>query len=53
MYRNPDLEPSPWCYTTDPTVRYALCDVPWCPGKFKINTYLTRMLVVSQKPYIH
>jgi integrin beta 3 len=28
--RNPDGEPSPWCYTTDPSVRYELCDIPDC-----------------------
>ncbi|XP_056003285.1 uncharacterized protein LOC125661191 isoform X1 [Ostrea edulis] len=28
--RNPDGEPSPWCYTTDPNVRYELCDIPDC-----------------------
>jgi hypothetical protein len=28
--RNPDGEPSPWCYTTDPNKRYELCDIPDC-----------------------
>ncbi|XP_056004045.1 uncharacterized protein LOC125661029 [Ostrea edulis] len=28
--RNPDGEPSPWCYTTDTNVRYELCDIPDC-----------------------
>ncbi|XP_048771441.2 uncharacterized protein LOC125677425 [Ostrea edulis] len=28
--RNPDGEPSPWCYTTDPYVRYELCNIPDC-----------------------
>ncbi len=25
--RNPDGEPSPWCYTTDPNKRWELCNV--------------------------
>merc|ERR1719284_578896 len=25
--RNPDGEPGPWCYTTDPEIRWELCDV--------------------------
>ena len=33
--RNPDSEPSPWCYTTDPNTRWEYCDVPFCPGKCK------------------
>ncbi|KAJ8316405.1 hypothetical protein KUTeg_006419 [Tegillarca granosa] len=29
--RNPDNEHyGPWCYTTDPTVRWQYCDVPFC-----------------------
>eukprot|EP00105_Crassostrea_gigas_P034028 XP_019918176.1 PREDICTED: uncharacterized protein LOC105317207 [Crassostrea gigas] len=28
--RNPDREPAPWCYTMNPTVRWQLCDVPFC-----------------------
>lgn len=28
--RNPDGEPSAWCYTTDPGERFELCDVPRC-----------------------
>ena len=29
--RNPDSEPlGPWCYTVDPAVRWAYCDVPSC-----------------------
>ncbi|XP_061196140.1 uncharacterized protein LOC133204428 [Saccostrea echinata] len=28
--RNPDGEPSPWCYTMDPKVRWQLCDIPFC-----------------------
>ena len=28
--RNPDGEPGPWCYTTDPAKRWELCDVLKC-----------------------
>ena len=28
--RNPDNEDAAWCYTTDPEVRFELCDVPSC-----------------------
>uniref|UniRef100_A0A8B7TQ04 LOW QUALITY PROTEIN: plasminogen-like n=1 Tax=Castor canadensis TaxID=51338 RepID=A0A8B7TQ04_CASCN len=29
--RNPDGEPRPWCFTTDPNRRWELCDIPRCP----------------------
>ncbi|VDI01937.1 plasminogen [Mytilus galloprovincialis] len=28
--RNPDNEPKPWCYTTDPDKRWEICDIPFC-----------------------
>ncbi|XP_052099357.1 plasminogen-like isoform X2 [Mytilus californianus] len=28
--RNPDGEPAPWCYTTDPKKRWEVCNVPYC-----------------------
>ena len=28
--RNPDGSDGAWCYTTDPDVRWELCDVPSC-----------------------
>ncbi|KAI4539100.1 hypothetical protein MG293_010492 [Ovis ammon polii] len=28
--RNPDGEPRPWCFTTDPKKRWEFCDVPRC-----------------------
>ncbi len=30
--RNPDNGATPWCYTTDPDVRFELCDIPMCAG---------------------
>ena len=31
--RNPDGEPGPWCYTTDSSKRWELCDVEQCISK--------------------
>ncbi|NXP46712.1 PLMN protein, partial [Heliornis fulica] len=28
--RNPDADSRPWCYTTDPTVRWEYCDLKMC-----------------------
>ncbi|XP_076976893.1 apolipoprotein(a)-like [Tamandua tetradactyla] len=28
--RNPDGEPRPWCYTTDPNKRWEYCNIPRC-----------------------
>lgn len=28
--RDPDYELSPWCYTTDPSVRWEFCPVAKC-----------------------
>ncbi|XP_056021993.1 uncharacterized protein LOC130054916 [Ostrea edulis] len=28
--RNPDSEPTPWCYTIDPNVRWENCSIPTC-----------------------
>uniref|UniRef100_A0A0G2K6S8 Plasminogen n=2 Tax=Rattus norvegicus TaxID=10116 RepID=A0A0G2K6S8_RAT len=28
--RNPDGEPRPWCFTTDPNKRWEYCDIPRC-----------------------
>uniref|UniRef100_A0A8C9DR42 Plasminogen n=1 Tax=Prolemur simus TaxID=1328070 RepID=A0A8C9DR42_PROSS len=28
--RNPDGEPRPWCFTTNPNKRWELCDIPRC-----------------------
>ena len=39
--RNPDGSPGgPWCYTTDPDVRWEYCDVPTCyNSKYMDVTY--------------
>ena len=32
--RNPgNMTEGPWCYTTDPYVRWEYCNIPWCSGK--------------------
>ncbi|XP_062575225.1 plasminogen-like [Saccostrea cucullata] len=36
--RNPDNElGGPWCYTTDPSVRWEYCDVPFCHYECKYS----------------
>ena len=34
--RNPDGETKPWCYTTDPDVRFEFCDIPLCGKYFSV-----------------
>uniref|UniRef100_A0A4W5N5F3 Plasminogen n=1 Tax=Hucho hucho TaxID=62062 RepID=A0A4W5N5F3_9TELE len=31
LCRNPDGDRAPWCYTTDPSVRWEICSVDRCP----------------------
>uniref|UniRef100_A0A8C0ZAI0 Plasminogen n=1 Tax=Cyanistes caeruleus TaxID=156563 RepID=A0A8C0ZAI0_CYACU len=31
--RNPDADSRPWCYTTDPSVRWEYCDLKKCDGQ--------------------
>jgi hypothetical protein len=40
--RNPDGEPRPWCYTTDPKKRWDFCNVPMCGNSF----FLTLLCVL-------
>ena len=44
--RNPlaNEDATPWCYTTDPNVRYELCDIPVC-GKvvFLYNDFMLNL----------
>ncbi len=35
--RNPDGDNTHWCYTTNPSVRWGYCDVPWCDGNMPCN----------------
>lgn len=35
--RDPDHEGMPWCYTTDPDVRWQFCGITKCPGDFWIG----------------
>ena len=37
MCRNPDgsAPDGPWCYTTDPKVRWEYCNIPRCPPRGK------------------
>ncbi|XP_060069923.1 sushi, von Willebrand factor type A, EGF and pentraxin domain-containing protein 1-like [Ylistrum balloti] len=51
--RNPDLEPSPWCYTTNPNVRWKRCNVPKCdtvcqPPEMSMYSHLTE---VTSSPF--
>ena len=45
--RNPDGEPTVWCYTTDPGDRWEHCDVPLCSGP--CVTLFETVLVVGYK----
>ncbi|XP_051500734.1 apolipoprotein(a)-like isoform X2 [Myxocyprinus asiaticus] len=40
LCRNPDGEQAPWCYTTDPSVRWEYCNIKRCDGKPRIPTTL-------------
>ncbi|XP_060947279.1 plasminogen [Limanda limanda] len=31
--RNPDGDPRPWCFTTNPTKRWEFCSIPRCPSE--------------------
>jgi len=42
--RNPDSYPGgPWCYTTDPEVRWEACNVPYCGTS---NNYSTLSILI-------
>ncbi|CAL8077742.1 unnamed protein product [Orchesella dallaii] len=32
-------EPRPWCYTTDPYIRWQHCDIPFCENETTTNEY--------------
>ncbi|XP_078684300.1 hepatocyte growth factor-like [Branchiostoma floridae x Branchiostoma belcheri] len=37
--RNPDGWDRPWCYTTDPNIRWQVCDIPGCCGWFFVTCF--------------
>ena len=37
--RNPDGEPAPWCYTTDPSTRYEICDIGQSQSSDYVNIF--------------
>merc|ERR1711934_1090956 len=37
--RNPDGEPGPWCYTTDSSTRWELCETPICAAGLSTTTW--------------
>ncbi|XP_066996818.2 tyrosine-protein kinase transmembrane receptor Ror2 [Anabrus simplex] len=41
-------EPSPWCYTTDPNVRWQRCDIPVCDDMkdLSMETFFTPMFIL-------
>lgn len=43
--RNPDGEPAPWCYTTDPNKRFEICNIPYCGTNFVFVSFLYILLV--------
>ncbi|XP_058591815.1 plasminogen [Neofelis nebulosa] len=45
--RNPDADKSPWCYTTDPSVRWEFCNLKKCPDR---EESATKSPTVSQVP---
>ena len=47
--RNPDFEEGPWCYTTDPDVRWEACTVPYCAMSDGYSVYLFNLSDHSMK----
>ena len=43
---------SPWCYTTDPEVRYDFCDIPKC-GSIQTTDRTTTEGTTTSEPIIH
>lgn len=47
--RNPDADKSPWCYTTDPSVRWEFCNLKKCSGT---QEQVTESPTAAQAPSI-
>ena len=47
--RNPDADKSPWCYTTDPSVRWEFCNLKKCS---ETQEQVTKFPTVDQVPSI-
>ena len=49
--RNPSSNDGPWCYTTDPAVRWENCDLPDCgqSSAARFTKYLTTILRLKMK----
>ena len=47
MCRNPDSSApdGPWCYTTDPQVRWEYCNVTKCPPRGILNSLSNKVLI--------
>ena len=43
--RNPDDEQRPWCYTTDPYLRWEYCDIPKCEGSLSWHVVIPNSLL--------
>ena len=51
--RNPDSEePKPWCYTTDPDVRWEYCAIPLCGNIFISYKPNELRIVLKVKPFV-
>ena len=44
--RNPDNEKMPWCYTTDPEVRWDYCQIPTCGGSVRPGMTTTMVVMM-------
>ncbi|XP_028996559.1 plasminogen isoform X2 [Betta splendens] len=50
LCRNPDGDKAPWCYTTDPSVRWEYCNVAKCTPKLPAAAAPTSRPSVNQDP---
>ncbi|ROL52489.1 Plasminogen [Anabarilius grahami] len=52
LCRNPDGDRAPWCYTTDPTVRWEYCNIERCDNKPSSREPPTNPSVAAASPSI-